>query len=293
MRVLFVADYFADFARDPHNSWIGGAEQTDAAVIAACPWPIERVPVSELTRCSPGDFDLLVLGNLQTSTAADRERLVRLGRHVLFEHDYRMCRYRGDPHHGSLHRLVGRCICRQHRFGKLFESALGAVFLTRLQLGRYRLNPFLRLPPSEVLGGSVMGDDFFESVRELRARELSKHGTVVVHSKARIKGYEAALAYCKEHGLEPTVVRNASPAEMLERLARAERLVFMPAWYEPASRLAVEARFLGCEVVSNHRLGVAGEPWWSEPDEVGFELLRTAPQRFWQFVERFSRLRTS
>jgi hypothetical protein len=289
MRVLFVADYFADFARDPNNFWIGGAEQTDAAVIAACPWPIERAPVRELAHRRLEDFDLLVLGNLETSTASDCEKLARHGRHVLFEHDYRMCRYRGDPRHGFFHRLTGRCVCRQQRFGKLFQSALGAVFLTRLQLERYRLNPFLRLPQCEVLGGSVMGDAFFESVRNFRARQLPKQGTIVVHSKAAIKGYDAALAYCKEHGLEPTVVQNASPAEMLEQLARAERLVFMPAWYEPASRLAVEARFLGCHVVSNHRLGVAGEPWWNQPDEVGFELLRAVPQRFWETVERFAR----
>jgi hypothetical protein len=289
MRVLFVADYFADFARDPNNFWIGGAEQTDAAVIAACPWPIERAPVRELVKCRPDDFDLLVLGNLETSTAADCEMLTRRGRHVLFEHDYRMCRYRGDPRHGLMHRITGRCVCRQRRFGKLFESALGAVFLTRLQLERYRLNPFLRLPATEVLGGSAMGDAFFENVRSLRARQVPKQGTLVVHSKAAIKGYQAALAYCKAHGIEPDIVENASPREMLERLARAEQLVFLPAWYEPASRLAVEARFLGCRVVSNHRLGVAGEPWWDQPDEVGLELLRTVPQRFWETVERFAR----
>jgi hypothetical protein len=49
----------------------------------------------------------------------------------------------------------------------------------------------------------------------------------------------------------------------------------------------VEARFLGCEVVSNERLGVAGEPWWNEPDEVGLEVLRSAAERFWAMVERF------
>ena len=76
-------------------------------------------------------------------------------------------------------------------------------------------------------------------------------------------------------------------------LARAERLVFMPEWYEPASRLALEARFLGCEVVSNERLGVGGEPWWTEPDEIGLEVVRTAPERFWTIVERFRAARTA
>jgi hypothetical protein len=80
---------------------------------------------------------------------------------------------------------------------------------------------------------------------------------------------------------------------MLEALSRAERLVFMPEWYEPASRLAVEAKFLGCEVVSNERLGVAGESWWAQPEAVGLAVLTGAARRFWEIVERFAGARTA
>jgi hypothetical protein len=289
MRVLFVADYFVDFARDPHTPFVGGAEQTDAAVIAACPFSIERACVADLGKTSLGQFDLLVVGNVDTAKPEDCDALVRHGRHVLFEHDYRMCRWRGNHVHSFWHRLTDRCLCRQTRFGKLFETALGAIFLTRRQRARYEKNPFLRLPPTEVLGCSVMGTAFFEAVRRQREHPLSKHGTVVVHATSPHKGYAAALAHCHELGIEPTIVREASQDELLEKLARAERLVFLPAWHEPASRLAVEARFLGCELVTNDRLGVAGESWWSEPDEVGLEVLRSAPDRFWRLVETFAR----
>jgi hypothetical protein len=287
LRVLFGADYFSDSPPYPEHRFVGGAEQTDAAVIAACPWPIERVPTRELVKRRLEAFDILVLGNLQHIAPAEVDALARLGRHVLFEHDYRMCRYRGHDARGLLHRVTRRCVCGQARFGALFRSALGAIFLTRRQLARYRQNPFVQLPPSEVLGCSVMGPEFFEAVRAFQANPPRKSGTVVVHSGSSLKGFPAALAYCKKLGIEPTVLKNASHPELLAALARAERLVFLPSWYEPASRLAVEARFLGCEVVSNERLGVGGEPWWTEPDHVGLEVLRTAAERFWATVERF------
>jgi hypothetical protein len=285
--VLFVADYFSDTPPYPEQRFVGGAEQTDAAVIAACPWPVERAQTRDLHRHRLDHFDLVVAGNLQHASSADVRALAGHGRLVLFEHDYRMCRYRGHDSRGVLHRLAQRCICPQRRFGSLFTSSLGAIFLTRRQLARYRKNPFVRLPPSEVLGCSVMGDEFWEAVRRFQERPPQKAGTLVVHSSSSLKGFPAALARCKELGVEPTIVKNATHGELLEALARAERLVLMPEWYEPASRLAVEARFLGCEVVTNERLGVAGEPWWSEPDEVGLEVVRSAAERFWLIVNRF------
>ena len=293
MRVLFVADHFVDTVGDSGGHYPGGAEQTDATVIDACPWPIERVQITDLDPASLDRFELFLLGNLDKATQEQCDALAARGRHVLFEHDYRMCRWRGNYRRDMTHRWLGRCLCRERRFKRLFALALGAVFLTQRQLDRYRENPFVRLPPHEVLGCSVMGPAFFEKVRIQRERPVEKRGTVVVHSARGFKGFNQSLDYCKRHGIEPTVVRDAAPAELLEVLARSERLVFMPEWYEPASRLAVEARFLGCEVVSNHRLGVGGEAWWNEPDAVGLEVLGSAARRFWEIVDRFAHARLS
>jgi hypothetical protein len=288
MRVLFVADYFLGSAGDSGGHFPGGAEQTDAAVIDACPWPVERLPTVEVDEKKLDGFDLYVLGNLSLATEAQSRAIAARRRHVLFEHDYRMCRYRGNHDLGDRkHRWLGFCTCRERRFVDLFETTLGAVFLTRRQLSRYRRNPYFRLPPHGVLGCSVMGSTFFEAVRRQRERPVEKHGTVVVHSDRIFKGFEQSLAYCRRHGIEPTIVRDAAPESLLEVLASSERLVFLPRWYEPASRLAVEARFLGCEVVSNKRLGVAGEPWWALPDAVGLEVIESAPRRFWKIVEGF------
>jgi hypothetical protein len=249
--------------------------------------------VNELDESALDRFDLLVLGNLNMATREQCDAIARRRRHVLFEHDYRMCRHRGNHARARAHRWLGRCVCREKRFAELFRTALGVVFLTRRQLARYRANPFLRLPSCAVLGCSVMGSRFFEAVRKQREQPVAKRGTVVVHSARSFKGFPQALAYCAEHRIEPTIVRDVAPDELLAILARSERLVFLPEWYEPASRLAVEARFLGCEVVTNDRLGVGGEPWWTKPDDVGLEVLGGAAKRFWEIVDGFALARNS
>jgi len=285
MRFLFVADGFTDAPTGP-IPYVGGAARTDEAAIVASPWPVDCVRTTSLDVAMLDAYDWILLGNLENATPEQLAALSRSGRHVLFEHDYRMCRFRGDHRHSFVHRVTDRCWCRQRRFGSLFESARGAVFLTQGQLERYRQNPFVRLPPHEVLGCSIMGDGFFATVERHRRNPVEKHGTVVVFSHEPHKGFREAVERCRALGVEPTVLRDPEQTKLLEGLARAERLVFTPVWFEPASRLVVEARYLGCEVVTNDRVGVIGEPWWSEPDDVGLEVLRSAAARFWEIVGR-------
>jgi hypothetical protein len=265
---------------------VGGAARTDEAAIAVCPWPVDCVRTTSLDVAVLDRYDAIILGNLEDATTEQLAALSRLGRHVLFEHDYRMCRFRGDHRHSFVHRVTDRCWCRQRRFGALFESARGAIFLTQGQLDRYRANPFLHLPPNEVLGCSIMGDGFFATVERYRKNPPRKHGTAVVFSHEPHKGFHEAVARCRTLGVEPIILKDPDQSKLLEAIARVERLVFTPVWFEPASRLVVEARYLGCSVVTNDRVGVTGEAWWSQPDEVGFEVLRSAAGRFWEIVAR-------
>jgi hypothetical protein len=52
--------------------------------------------------------------------------------------------------------------------------------------------------------------------------------------------------------------------------------------------MPVEARFLGCEVVVNANVGVAGEPWWGSDDETALDFVRRGPGRFWQIAFRLA-----
>lgn len=289
-RTLFLADKFVESDRDCLSRYPGGAEQTDHAVIEAAPWPVERVTAAEATPALLGEFDLHVIGNLQHARGDLLEELARLGRHVLFEHDLRICYKRGnfpaalDP----VHRWKNRCVCPHRRLRPVLASSLGMIFLTRLQLQAYLQNPFFRPPAVLVLGSSVFGREFFDLAGrvERTVAPEERRGTCIAWSAHAIKGYRSALAYCRERNIEPHVIRNLSPAEVLHTMQRCRRFVFLPARMEPAGRMPVEARFLGCEVVINEHVGVAGEPWWRLPDAPALEVLRDAGPRFWRMVER-------
>jgi hypothetical protein len=202
---------------------------------------------------------------------------------VLFEHDLRICRFRGNFPVGrdALHRTLQRCWCPHLEQRALFDTARGVIFLTSLQERYYRQNPFFACRRSRVLGSSLFGTDLLGQPRPQGARA----GDVVFASRHAVKGYRQSLRYCRRHGVEPAEIRDLAPPEVLALFARSERFVYLPIGPEWAGRMVVEARLLGCEVVLNRHVGVAGEPFWSGDRDRALEFLADGPKRFWRLVE--------
>jgi hypothetical protein len=154
----------------------------------------------------------------------------------------------------------------------------------------YLDNPFFDYPRSAVLGSSLMNEAFFERVehskRDERERDVE---AAILGSSQIIKGTDAARQFCLERGVEPYVIQGLDPDEVLDVLERCRTFVYLPRALEPAGRMLLESRFLGCDVVANAHTGVCGESWWNLDDERALEVVRDAPSRFWRLVRRFVR----
>jgi hypothetical protein len=185
-----------------------------------------------------------------------------------------------------MHRELNRCVCPHPHLSPLYESALGAIFLTHRQLSVYRKNPFFKVRRSVVLGSSLMNQDFFTRVDNYRKASPPKDiDAAIVYSRHEIKGFEQARQYCEDRDIECSIIKAVPPEKVLDILERSKRFVFLPQGPEPAGRLLLEARFLGCEVITNTLTGVTGESWWNLPDDLALAVVRDAPHRFWRIVE--------
>ncbi len=291
-RVLFIADQTAAVTRTPDAGYPGGAELTDAAAIEACPWPVEVEVTDQVDPRHLDEFDLHIIGNLGFSKSrADLfNAFHRLGRHVLFEHDVRMCLWRGTfpKSFEYFHRHDHRCVCPHPHLRDLYDSALGTLFLTHRQREHCRRNPFFKAPRSLVIGSSLMNRDFFERVERFRADPPPiEHEMTIAYSSCPRKGYEEAMDYCRRQGIEePMIIRDLQPPEVLDVLERSRQFVFLPLGLEPGGRMLLEARFLGCDIVGNRTIGVCGESWWNLDDPSALQIVGDAPHRFWRLVER-------
>jgi hypothetical protein len=287
-KVLFVADKLSNETRSDQEVHPGGAELTDAAAIAACPWAIEPRRFSELDSSRLDPFDLIVVGNSQRASAAQLAAIAGTRRHVLFEHDVRICAYSGNfPAAGDfVHRSMQRCWCPHPHLAELFHSARGVVFLTERQRAVYALNPFFVMARHATLGCSLFSEPFFAQAERVAAQSRSeRRGSCVVYSPNRIKGYAPSRRWALEQSRELCEIRAAAPERVLSCFAHCESFVYLPIGLEPAGRLPVEARLFGCDVIVNQNVGVAGEAWWRGERAEGLTWLRSAPARFWTIVE--------
>lgn len=287
-RVLFIADQFGDAPRGPSERHPGGAELTDEAAIQACPWPLSRITLRQLSAESPhflDAFELIVLANSETATAAQLQQIARTKRHVLFEHDLRICRYRGNFPSGRdpLHRTRQRCWCPHLEQRALFDSARGVVFLTALQERYYRANPFFECGQARVLGSSLFGASILDL--PAHAPRTANAPTVIFASRHPVKGYAQAKRHCRERGIQPLEIANLPPAAVLQTFQESESFVYLPIGPEWAGRMVIEARLLGCNVVANDLVGVTGEPVWRSDRASALEFLANGPRRFWSLVE--------
>ncbi|RAL23713.1 hypothetical protein DL240_06030 [Lujinxingia litoralis] len=293
-RVAFVADQFADAPRTPDEPYPGGAELTDAAALEAAPIPVTCLRTAELRPEEVADFDLLILGNLEAASPRLLEALAAHGRHVLFEHDLRLCRWRGNfpSAHDAMHRRGATCTCPNPAVHTLFASALGAIFLTENQRRHYAKNPYYQGAPHAILGSSLMNRAFFERL-DRRADPTRQdeppreHRATICYSGSASKGFQEALELCRTHAIEPFIIRHLRPPQVLDVLAHSQSFIYLPQAFEAAGRMPLEARFLGARVITNRVTGIAGEPWWQLDDAAALAHVRQAPARFWQHVARF------
>jgi hypothetical protein len=285
-RVLFAADKFRTSHRSAKEHYPGGAELTDSVAISTCPWPLTFKTFRELSVSELSSFDVIIVGNSQTASTQLLNSLAETRRHVLFEHDLRICRWRGNflAARDPLHRWQQRCWCRHESQRKLFDHARGVIFLTSLQASYYNANPYFACGPTAILGHSLFDRALLERAP---VENGSRAGTCILSSPNVIKGTRAALEYCRARHGEPVGIRGLTPDDVLRVFSRSERFVYLPLGPEWAGRMVVEARLLGCEVVSNGLVGVTREAFWSAGRDQALATLLAGPQRFWQLVEDF------
>ncbi|HMR73784.1 MAG TPA: hypothetical protein PKD61_01690 [Polyangiaceae bacterium] len=286
-RVLFVADQYADVARDEVHRYPGGAELTDQAVMEAAPCAVETRTFSNFTPRDLDDASVCIVGNAARARPDQLRVLAEFPRLILFEHDMRICRARGDMSmlRHPLHRALHWCLCRRSEMLELTKGSAGVVFLTEYQKQIFERNPWYPRRPMRVLGCSVFDK---ATLKKFDAAPVAGDRPIEIclaFSAFRAKGFAESMAHAKTIADNPYVIRNLPPEEVLDVFRRSKRFVHKPPSPEWAGRLPVEARFLGCQVATNEHVGVALEPWWSLDDEAALRVVSGAAGRFWRFVD--------
>ena len=259
--IKFISDYFIDEIN-------GGAEHYNDVLVSLLKeqYEIQTVKSKEVTvdfvRRHKDSF-FVVANFFQLSDAAISE-LISGYKYAILEHDHKYSKTNNPS------MFVNFLIPESHIINKKFFAAARAVLCqSRLHAEVVQKNLFINNVCS--LGGNLWSEEHLSILEKNKDNDKNiDHG--IMWTRNKNKGLPAAIDYCEKNGLEYEFLYNKPFGDFIEELSRVKKLIFFPQWLESYSRVAVEAKILGCKLVSNGLLGVASEDYFKQS---GQELLNT------------------
>jgi hypothetical protein len=281
-QIIFVADLFAE-------QYAGGAELTSDALIEASPTLVKKVHAKNLTvEFLQQHVDAFwIFGNFSSINWSLIPVIASNLRYAVLEYDYKFCLHRSIEKHK--HETGQECDCHKRQLGQMvagFYQAADAIFwMSEQQRARYteRFPNMLGHRNSHVLS-SVFDSRFFDKIEQLKRKTSDRSGWIVLGSQSWIKGYEDAVKWCEDNGKKYQSYWDVPYEELLDTMTSSEGFVYLPRGGDTCPRMVIEAKLLGCEVVTNDNVQHAAEKWWNtNPDDV-CDYLKGRPDVFWAAI---------
>lgn len=285
---IFVQDFFA-------KELVGGAELTSDAIIKACPKKLFELHAHSITETliKKNKDKLWVFGNQTMVPPYLLQMFIDLNvTYVFFEYDFKPCVMRSIKKHAL---QAGSCECHKQTHGKFM-----AKWITHAKLNFWcsdgqreqfeRLYPEFKDKTKNFTQSSTFYPETILNIRKVRERKergelVPEDRWAILNSDSWIKGTEDAVKYCKENNMNYVLLKNLTNEQFLEELAKSKGLVFFPRDMDVGSRITVEAKLLGCEVMLNDHVLPKFEPWFSSPlNEIETYFL-DGPSRFWRVIQ--------
>lgn len=114
----------------------------------------------------------------------------------------------------------------------------------------------------ESLSGNLWSIETLEFIRKL-SKEDKQNKCSIMNSKISHKNTNGGIKYANEKNLDYELIQSNNYYEFLTKLSKNNHFVFLPKTPETLSRVLVEARMLGCKVITNDLVGASKEEWFS------------------------------
>ena len=250
-KIVFISDFFADEIR-------GGAELCNDALIGLLRdrYTVETIKSALVTP------DLLlnnldsffIIANFFMLPEAFKYAFADKTKYVILEHDHKYV----NSNNPSLYKDF--LAPETQIINKHFYAAAQAVMCqSKKHASVVQKNLLLNNIIS--LSGNIWTDKQLKTLEDnLDTKKDIKYA--LLRSNNKNKGMPAAIGFCQKNNL-PFEYLEPQPFEsFVANLARVEHLVFFPQWLETYNRLSIEARILGCKLITNNLIGAASEDYF-------------------------------
>lgn len=255
MKKYFIADFFADKVN-------GGGELVNQIIIdhlrdigyeVVC---LESHNVDLDTLKGIGS-DFVLIGNFLNLKSVDLLGYITKNcNYAIIEHDHKYLKTRDPspfknfvaPENQIINRdfyLNARAVfCQSTLHSKIVSQNLNAKNVVNLQY-------------------SLWTDDNLEYLKSLVSESKDKEA-IIVNSNNPVKGVNKAVAFCNVKKIEYNIVGPVSWKDLMLEMAQHKKIVFFSQVLETYCRLIVEAKMLGCQIITNNNNACTHEDWFKQ-----------------------------
>tara|TARA_R100000808_G_C2108297_1_gene123159 strand:+ start:134 stop:964 length:831 start_codon:yes stop_codon:yes gene_type:complete len=249
MEICFIADFFADRV-------LGGGELNNEEVILELiqrGHNVHKINSKTLTENDIIKYDHFIVANFNLLTEKNKQKLQNK-KYVIYEHDHKYLRHRNPALYKNFQAPKNKIINYD------FYKNANAVFC-QSNFHTTIVKNNLNLENIYNLSGNLWDVDTLEYIRKLSKVERTP-ACVIMDSPVAHKNTKGAIKFCELKKYEYVLVGPCSHRKFLNELSSHSKFVFFPLTPETLSRVIVEARMLGLDVITNKYVGATKEHWF-------------------------------
>ncbi len=254
-KLIFISDFFYEDIR-------GGGESSDFVLFKLCSQNLftcfrKRSHEVDANFLNQEKDNLWIISNFVNLSDKNKSFLSKNVNYIIYEHDYKCFRERHPTRYRKENYVVPK---DQHINVGFYKNAKLVICQTDLQKEIIEKN--LELDNCFSINGNLFSNEDIESILINRNSKIKDdpdmsdchHNNLycIINDNNPIKGKYDAIKYADKNRLQFSLLDDTNRELFLEQLSKFKGIILMPTILESCSRLAIEAKLMGLQVVSRN-----------------------------------------
>tara|TARA_R110000868_G_scaffold404502_1_gene682730 strand:+ start:196 stop:1836 length:1641 start_codon:yes stop_codon:yes gene_type:complete len=252
--IVFVSDFFLE------EGVLGGAETFNhelIEVIKSRGYSLNKLKSNLIQPNHIFKNKFYIISNFLTMSEEIKNTFVKESiSYIILEHDHK---YVATNNPTKFKNMIAPQV---YVINQLFFGAAKVVYCqSKIHTETFQKNLFTNNLVN--LGCNLWSKNHIEILSKYINSDKTKEN-VILYSNNKNKGTGQTVQFCKDKGIDFEYIMPSEYEKFIEQLSKSKTLYFFPQWLESFNRVTVEARILGCKIVTNKMIGAASEPWFKK-----------------------------
>lgn len=252
--VVFISDFFVE------EGIMGGAEIFNhelMEMIKLKGYALDKLKCELLRPEHIFKDKFYIISNFLTLSEEVKNTLIKESiSYIIIEHDHKYVATNNPTRFKNM--IAPQMLVINQSF---FENAKAVYCQSKIHTETFQKNLFTENLVN--LGCNLWSKKHIEILSKYINSDKTKEN-VILYSNNKNKGTRQTVQFCKDKDIDFEYIMPCEYEKFIEQLSKSKTLYFLPQWLESFNRVTVEARILGCKVVTNKLIGAASEPWFKK-----------------------------